>query len=62
LELRARLQKVADEVDLPFFVPPFAYSMDNAAMMAAAGYFRAQDKANEKDPLTVEADPNLEIV
>jgi N6-L-threonylcarbamoyladenine synthase len=60
--LRARLQSLADETDVPFFVPPFAYSMDNAAMIAAAGYFRAQNKDNEKNPVEVEADSNLDMV
>ena len=34
---------------------------DNAAMIAAAGYFRAQDE-NYVDPLGLAADPNLDIV
>lgn len=61
LELRSRLKKVAGEIDLPVFVPPLVYSMDNAAMIAVAGYYRAMDKNNFVDPLTLHADPNLDI-
>jgi tRNA A37 threonylcarbamoyltransferase TsaD len=38
------------------------YAMDNAAMIAAAGYFRAQNPKNFVDPLTLKADPNLDIL
>ena len=62
LALRERLTQVAAEHDVPFFLPPFAYSLDNAAMIAAAGYFRAQNKDNWRDPLTTSADPNFEFV
>lgn len=61
LELRSRLKRVADEIDLPVFVPPLQYSMDNAAMIAVAGYYRALDKKNFIDPLALHADPNLDI-
>ncbi len=61
LHLRARLKTAADEIEIPLFVPPLMYSMDNAAMIAAAGYFRAQDTANFVDPLVLRADPNLDI-
>ena len=37
------------------------YTTDNAAMIAAAGYFRARAK-DFVDPMTLEADPNLRLV
>ncbi len=44
----------------PLFVPELKYTGDNAAMIAAAGYFRA--RANQfVDPLTLEADPNMNL-
>ncbi len=61
LQLRSRLKETAGEIDLPVFVPPLQYSMDNAAMIAVAGYYRAQDKKNFVDPLVLHADPNLDI-
>ena len=60
-ELRLRLEEVAEDLRIPFHVPPFEYSMDNAAMIAAAGYFRGREEKNWRNPVTVEADPNLEI-
>lgn len=59
--LRERLKQAGEAAGIPVFVPAFAYSMDNAAMIASAGYFRAQDPANFVDPLTLAADPNLEL-
>ncbi len=56
-ELRSRLTSQAENV----FVPELKYSMDNAAMIAAAGYFRARAE-DFVDPLKLEADPNLELV
>lgn len=44
------------------YLPAMKYATDNAAMMAAAGYFRAQDEKNFVDPLTLAADSNLDIV
>lgn len=45
----------------PFFTPDFAYTGDNAAMIAAAGYFHAKQK-DFADPLQVVADPNMRLV
>jgi N6-L-threonylcarbamoyladenine synthase len=42
--LRQSLQKLADEHHLRAFIPPLKYTTDNAAMIAAAGYFAAQTK------------------
>ena len=44
-----------------FIVPLMKYTTDNAAMIAAAGYFRARAK-DFVDPMTLEADPNLRLV
>jgi N6-L-threonylcarbamoyladenine synthase len=61
LALRDRLTELGGELDIPIFLPPFEYSLDNAAMIAAAGYFRA--KAGDfVDPLTLSVDPNMDIV
>lgn len=61
LELRNRLQQLGDDMGVAVHVPPFAYSLDNAAMIAVAGYFRAQQQ-HFADPLTLQADPNMDIV
>ncbi len=61
LALRDRLTELGGELSIPIFLPPFEYSLDNAAMIAAAGYFRA--KAGDfADPLTLSVDPNMDIV
>lgn len=60
VELRKRLNDVCQELDVPLFVPLFAYSLDNAAMIAAAGYFRARE-GKFVDPLTLLVDPNMDI-
>ncbi len=57
IELRERLTSQMENV----FIPTLEYSMDNAAMIASAGYFRARVK-DFVDPLTLKADPNLELV
>jgi N6-L-threonylcarbamoyladenine synthase len=36
--LRRNLQLTTNNLHLRFFVPPFAYNTDNAAMIAAAAY------------------------
>lgn len=61
LALRERLASAAAEHHLHFALPPLKYSLDNAAMIAAAGYFRAQSEVNFVDPLMLAADPNLDI-
>ena len=37
-ELRAAVQKLADELKIPAYIPSPIYTTDNAAMIAAAGY------------------------
>ncbi len=46
--------------DARYYVPKREYTTDNAAMIAAAGYFRARRNAFT-DPLTLCADPNLRL-
>ena len=62
IELRARMRAAGETEGIDVFVPPLTYSLDNAAMIAAAGYFRAQDEKNFVDPLDLAADSNLDIV
>ena len=45
---------------LPVFFPPFEFTGDNAAMIAAAGAWRAA-RGEFVDPLSLEADPNLRL-
>lgn len=58
--LRERLHAAAEHRGIPLFLPPFQYSLDNAAMIAAAGYYRAQ-RGDFTDPLTLVANPNQDI-
>lgn len=59
--LRTRLGDSCANVGIPFFLPEFRFSMDNAAMIAVAGYFRfLQGVAT--DPKNVMPDPNMDIV
>lgn len=61
IALRDRLALACKEVGAPLFVPEFKYSMDNAAMIAVAGYFRAL-KGGAVEPTKLEADPNMDII
>jgi len=60
--LRERLQESARQVGVPLFVPKLEYSMDNAAMIAAAGFYRAKDEKNYLNPILLKADPNLDLI
>jgi N6-L-threonylcarbamoyladenine synthase len=62
IELRHRLLALGDVQGIAVHIPKMKYTMDNAAMIAAAGYFRVQDEANRADPLVVHADSNLGFV
>lgn len=59
--LRARLGDASAALGIPYFVPEFQFSMDNAAMIAVAGYFRFLQGC-AVDPRTVYPNPNLDIV
>ncbi len=59
--LRTRLQTLGAEHQVDVHVPPFAYALDNAAMIAVAGYYRALAQ-NFIDPLVLSANPNLDLV
>ncbi len=61
LSLRQALDEACKAVDVPLHVPAFEYSMDNAAMIAAAGYFRAR-RGVSVSPTELQADPNMDIV
>lgn len=41
--LRAMMAETAGKYDVPLFIPDLALTGDNAAMIAAAGFFRAQE-------------------
>lgn len=59
--LRSRFERmVKQKYGIPLFFPEFAYSLDNAAMIAGAGYFRFK-KYGGVDPLSLKADPNEDL-
>ena len=55
--LREKLETMVESLQGRLFVPPLAYCMDNAAMIAMAGYHQLQ--AGRTAELTVTADPSL---
>lgn len=58
--LRSTLKEKAQTKGFFFSMPNFAYTTDNAAMIAAAGYFKY--KAGKTTPWSkVKVDPNLEL-
>ncbi|SRR6056297_898197 len=59
-ELRQQLQDRADKENFKVFIPDLEYTTDNAAMVAAAGYFRARDK-DFIDWRKIKVNPNLEL-
>ncbi len=60
LRLRERLATEAKKHGFAFSMPPFQYTTDNAAMIAAAGYFKF--KAGKTTPWKkLKVDPNLEL-
>ncbi len=59
--LRNRLSEASLMVNVKTYLPDFLYSLDNAAMIGAAGYFRAL-RGISVNPMSLKADPNLDIV
>ena len=59
--LRASLEGQAKACGYPILFPDLALTGDNAAMIAAAGYYHAM-RGDYCDPLTLVADPNMELV
>ena len=59
-ELRRQLGEACAALGLPLCVPAFTFSVDNAAMIAVAGYFRAR-QGNSVDPFRLVAQPNMDI-
>ncbi len=55
------VERDGTKVPVNFYVPDLKFTGDNAAMIAAAGYFRALRK-DFSDPLVLEADPNMKLV
>jgi len=58
LVLREEFQNAAAKLGVTCHIPPMEYTTDNAAMIAAAGYFRAKKK-NYKAWQKIKADSNL---
>ena len=58
--LRSQLSEAAEGAGVEFYAAPIEYTGDNAAMIAAAGYFRARAK-QFNDPQTMIAEPNLKL-
>ena len=58
-ELKISLGRTNDSVK--FLIPDLTLTGDNAAMIAAAGYYHAL-RGDFCDPLTLVADPNMELV
>ena len=58
--LRRRVAEVCAEDGIGAFLPSRALCTDNAAMVAAAGWWRLHH--GERSPLSLGADPNLPLV
>ncbi len=58
--LRARIEAACAEDGIGAFLPSRALCTDNAAMVAAAGWWRLD--RGERSPMTLAADPNLRLV
>jgi len=59
--LRQEFQKFGEKADIPVFSPDMKFTGDNAAMIAAAGYFRRRE-ASTSAWKTLAFDPQLEFI
>lgn len=57
--LRETSEKIGEKLNLPVYFPSKHLSTDNAAMIAAAGYFHL--KRGENSPLTITADVSMRL-
>jgi N6-L-threonylcarbamoyladenine synthase len=57
--LRAAAEALSRTLNFQLYIPPIAYCMDNAAMIAITGYYKAQ--AGLESPLTLSAEPTLAV-
>lgn len=60
LHLRKSLVEAGEHVGIAVHVPQLQYALDNAAMIAVAGYYRAL-RGISTNPLTLQGSPNLDI-
>ncbi len=61
-KLREEMAKRIAPYKIPMFIPDFAYTTDNAAMIAAAGYFNClADKPKKDSWKKIEANANLKL-
>jgi len=58
--LRDRLKEAGEHRGIPVHVPQFQYALDNAAMIAVAGYYRAL-REEFTNPLTLRVNPSMDI-
>ncbi len=58
-ELRSRAAGHAEEEGFSLYIPPLAFCMDNAAMIAVTGHFKYG--AGIRSPFTLSAVPNLSL-
>ncbi|OGH81780.1 MAG: tRNA (adenosine(37)-N6)-threonylcarbamoyltransferase complex transferase subunit TsaD [Candidatus Magasanikbacteria bacterium RIFCSPLOWO2_12_FULL_34_7] len=59
-KLRETLGKTINKTNAKLLIPEMKYTMDNAAMIAVAGYYKTI-KNNYTDWKTIEADPNWKV-
>jgi N6-L-threonylcarbamoyladenine synthase len=64
-ELRAAIQQLADELQIPAYIPSPIYTTDNAAMIAAAGFPKLQRGENAAWEMSADLSlrlPNVDVV
>ncbi len=59
--LRALAQERCAALDLPLHIPPLFLCTDNAAMIAAAAYYRRRAEPHPAPDLTLDVFPNLPL-